>query len=558
MRPRRAARRVARIVVTDALAEAGLGHLRGQGHEVTVCSADDPAVTEAEAWIVRSATRIDAAALARAPRLRAVGRAGVGVDNIDLAAATQQGVAVFNAPTGNITSAAEQAWALMLAAARHVPEADRTMKAGEWARGRLRGVELAGKSILVVGLGRIGRMMAARARAFEMRVLGHDPYVAPEQARADGVEWVGLDDGLARADVVTLHTPLTPQTRGLIDAGRLACMPPHAILVNAARGPLVDGDALLDALEGGRLRAAALDVWPEEPPTDWRLARHPRVVAAPHLGASTEEAQAKAAIQVCERVSAFLATADAGLAVNAQAGVDAATRPWAALAEALAAFAAQAVDGALRSVTVEATQGLDVDALEVHALVGALRTHLDPPVNAINAPGLAKERGLAVGRRSLPQEGGPARVRVVMVTDQGRFDIEGTVTPHYGARATRIDDYEIEFRPQGRFLLTRHDDVPGVLAAITRILADDDVNVAMVSLARDAARGDALAVIQVDGGIPQRARDALRRIGQVREAHRIRLDVPGSGPAGVPQAVVPPPPVEGHHEGHHGSGAGGP
>jgi D-3-phosphoglycerate dehydrogenase len=514
--------------MTDALDAEGLALLRAKGHAIVDATKMDAAarareLAEADAWLIRSGTTIGAADLAQAPRLRAVGRAGVGVDNVDLAAATARGVAVFHAPTGNITSAAEQAWALLLACARRVPEADASMKRGEWAR-RMEGVELAGKTLLLVGLGRIGRMMAQRAAAFEMRVLGHDPFVTAEAARAMGVEWVALEDGLARADAVSLHTPLTAQTRHLVDAARLALMRPGAILVNAARGPLVDAAALADALDRGRLRAAGIDVWDPEPPSDWRLAKHPKVVAAPHLGASTREAQAKASIQACERVAHFLETGDAGLAVNAQATVDAKLRPWVALVEALAAFGVQLLREPLAQVEVGATAGLDPTAMQVHALVGALAATAETPVNAINAPGLAQERGWAVATKVLAQESEePPRVHVRLRGGSQELTLEGTHTPHYGSRLTRIDGYDIEVRPQGRFLVTRHRDVPGVLARVTALLADAKVNVASVGLARDAASGTAMAVIQVDGSVPVQVRDLLRGAENILEAHRVRV-----------------------------------
>lgn len=523
----RSAHAVARILVTDPLDAEGLDLLRRRGHEIVDATklegaARQAEVAKAEAWLIRSGTRIRAEDLAAASKLRAVGRAGVGVDNVDLTAATARGVAVFHAPTGNITSAAEQAWALMLACARRVPEADAGMKQGKWER-KLEGVELAGKTLLLVGLGRIGRMMAARAAAFEMHVLGHDPFVTPEAAKAMGVEWIALDDGLAKADLVSLHTPLTAQTRHLIDAGRLSRMKPTAILVNAARGPLIDPAALADALDAKKLRAAGLDVWEEEPPADWRLAKHPRVVAAPHLGASTKEAQAKAAWQACERVADFLATGDAGLAVNAQAAVDAKVRPWVSLVEALAGFGVQMLNGTLAEVEVAASPGLDPKAMQVHALVGAIRATMDTPVNAINAPGMAAERGWAVATKVLPQGmDEPARVQVRLRAGQQDLTLEGTHTPHYGSRLTRIDAYDVEVRPNGRFLVTRHRDVPGVLARITALLAESKVNVASVSLARVPA-GTAMAVIQVDGSVPVAVRDALRGAEAILEAHRVRV-----------------------------------
>ncbi len=522
---------MARILFTDALDAEGLDLVRKRGHVLVDATKLDAAakaqeIAKAEAWLIRSATKIGAAELAQAPQLRAIGRAGVGVDNVDLAAATARGIAVFHAPTGNITSAAEQAWALMLACARRVPEADSAMKQGKWDR-KLEGVELCGKTILLIGIGRIGKMMAARAHAFEMTVLGYDPFVTPEAAKAMGIESVTCDDGLRRADVVSLHTPLTTQTRNVIDAATLAKMKPNAILVNAARGPLVDLAALVAALDAGKLRAAGIDVWPEEPPTaagDLAAAKHHRIVAAPHLGASTKEAQLKATVQACERVCDFLASGDAGLAVNAQAAVDEKLRPWVGLVEALAAFAVQTLHEPLQEVAVAASPGLDLKAMQVHALVGATRATMDTPINAINAPGLAAERGWSIASRTLPDEE-PKRVVVTLRAGKQEVSVEGTHTPHYGSRVTRIDEFDVEFRPTGRFLLTRHRDVPGVLARITQELATHKVNVANVSLARDHEAGTAIAVIQVDGSIPAEVRDALRKSDAIQEAHRIRVTV---------------------------------
>lgn len=513
-----------RVVVSDPLAEEGYALLRARGHDVldiTALEGDErvSAIAAAEGWIIRSGTRLGAEDFALAPHLRAVGRAGVGVDNVDLTAATESGVAVFNSPTGNITSAAEQAWALMLGVARRVPEADAAMKQGDWARKRLKGVELAGKTLFIVGLGRIGRMMAKRAQAFEMVTIGYDPFVTAEAAKGFGVEAVTLDDGFARADFVSFHTPLTPETKNLLDARRLALMKPGSIIVNAARGGLIDESALLRALDQGQVAAAGIDVWANEPPTEWALAKHPKVVAAPHLGASTHEAQVKAAVQAVERVCDFLDSGDAGSAVNAQVRVPEAMRPWVGLAESLAGFGAQALEGALEEVVVISGPDLDGEALRVHALVGALRAGTDEPVNAINAPGMALDKGWTVASKGISDT---EYVGVELRSHDRSVRLEGTFTPHYGARVTRIDNFDVDFRPHGRFLFTRHDDVPGVLAGITRILADAGVNVADLSLAR--ADGSAVAVIRVDGGVPREARDGLRGLSAIREAHRVRLD----------------------------------
>lgn len=516
---------MAKIVVSDPLAPEGKSLLEARGHtvvDITALGADArrKEAADAEAWIVRSGTQLGPDDFAAALALRAVGRAGVGVDNVDLKAATKHGVAVFNAPTGNITSAAEQAWALMLAAARRVPEADNAMKAEDWARKRLKGVELAGKTLFIVGLGRIGRMMAKRAQAFEMTTIGTDPFVTKEAAAAFGVEWVDMDDGFARADIITLHTPLVPATKDLVNAERLGLCKKGAIIVNAARGGLIDADALLAALEGGNIHAAGIDVWPEEPPTDWGLAKHARVVAAPHLGASTTEAQVKAATQACQRVCDFLESGDAGLAVNAQATVPDTLRPWADLVGALAGFATQITRG-VEEVVVCATPDIDAAALEVPAVAGALGATMDTPVNAINAPGLAAERGWTVASRSLPDDD-EDYARIELRAGGRTVVVEGTYTPHYGPRVTNVDGFDVDFRPHGRFLFTRHRDVPGVLAKITALLADAQVNVASVSLAR-RDDGTAVAVIAVDGSIPKSARDGLRGLEDIVEAHRIRV-----------------------------------
>lgn len=517
---------MAKIVVSDPLATEGFDLLKRRGHEAVDITQINGAgrkahIAEAEGWVVRSGTQLKPEDFQGAPLLRGVGRAGVGVDNVDLKAATGHGVAVFNAPTGNITSACEQAWALLLAGARRVVEADNAMKGEDWARKRLKGVELAGKTVFIVGLGKIGRMMAARAQAFEMTTIGYDPFVTPEAAASFGVEWMDLPDGFAAADVVSLHTPLVSSTKDMINEDTLARFKDGSILINAARGGLMDPGAVLTALESGKLAFAGIDVWPEEPPSDWALAKHPKVIAAPHLGASTKEAQVKAALQACERLCDFLDSGDAGLAVNAVATVPDSLRTWADLTESLAAFATQTVAG-LSEIIVSATPDIDAEALKVSAMTGALRATVDYPVNAINAPGLAQEKGWTVAARTLPADD-EEYVRVE-VRGKAKVTIEGTATPHYGPRVTNLDGYDVEFRPEGRFLVTRHKDVPGVLAKITALLAEADVNVASVSLARHASEGTAMAVIKVDGGIPKSARDGLRGLTDITEAHRIRID----------------------------------
>lgn len=516
---------MARIVVSDPLAPEGFQLLKARGHEAIDitqmdASARAKATTSAEGWVIRSGTQLTASEFAAAPNLKGVGRAGVGVDNVDLTAATEAGIAVFNSPTGNITSACEQAWALLLAGARRVVEADNAMKSEDWARKRLKGMELAGKTMFIVGLGKIGRMMAARAQAFEMNVIGHDPFVTPEAAKSFNVEWVTVEDGFKRADIISLHTPLVPATKELVNAERLALCQPGTVFINAARGGLMVPEDVHAALETGQLAFAGIDVWPEEPPTDWSLAKHPRVVAAPHLGASTVEAQLKAALQACERLCDFLDTGDAGLAVNAQSSVPGPMQPWADLTQAMAGFLAQTMPSAIEELIISATPGIQVATMQTPALIGALQSSREDPVNGINAPGLAKDCGWTVATKELPEDD-EEWVRVTVRCRGHETTMQGTHTPHYGARVTNIDGFPVEFRPEGRFLFTRHDDVPGVLAGITAALAKSSVNVANMSLAR--RDGQAVSVIEVDGSIPQEARNALRDLAAVGEAHRIRL-----------------------------------
>ncbi|MFP3940824.1 MAG: phosphoglycerate dehydrogenase, partial [Thermoanaerobaculia bacterium] len=348
-----------RILVSDPLQAAGVDLLRESGAEVRVLAEEERAelpriLPEFDALVVRSATRVSRELLAAGTRLRVVGRAGIGVDNIDVAAATEQGILVVNAPTANLLSAAEHTFALLLAVARNVPAADASLKSGTWDRKSFVGSELQGKTLGVVGFGRIGQKVAERARAFEMAVVASDPFLDPQVARRLDVELLELDELLARADVVTLHTPLTDSTRGLLSAKRIRAMRPGALLVNCARGGLVDEEALLEALEAGHLAGAGLDVFAQEPPGDLALIRHRRVVATPHIGAQTREAQKRIAVETARMV---LAALDGSLAVTAVnlpfASTGTRGEPYLHLGELLGRVASGLLDGGVEGVQVD-------------------------------------------------------------------------------------------------------------------------------------------------------------------------------------------------------------
>ena len=492
-----AAARAERILICDAVAPEALEELRARGFAPEVRTglsedALDAAVAEVEALVVRSATKITRRVLAAAPRLTVVGRAGVGVDNVDLDAATEHGVLVMNTPEGNTVTTAELALALLFALSRHVPRADRAVRAGDWKqRGKLLGSELTGKTLGVVGLGRIGRAVAERALGLQMQVVAHDPFVATDRSPVEGVELTALDELLARADFVTLHVPLSDATRHLIDARALALMKPGARLVNAARGGLVDEQALAAALAAGHLRGAALDVLEREPPpADHPLLAREDVVLTPHLGASSDEAQRNVAVDIARQIADYLADGVAVNAVNAPATSKQTLRaiaPYVLLAEKMGSFLAQRAGAPLQTVELSLRGEVaraDTSHVKLALLVGILRHGSEGPVNFVSAPRLARERGLrlletsdddpgvlhsAVAARGECRGGGP-----------GCY-VEGTVLGRE-PRFVRIDDTHLDLIPQGPLLITEHDDQPGVVGLLGTLLGRHGVNIRRIEL----------------------------------------------------------------------------
>jgi D-3-phosphoglycerate dehydrogenase len=527
---------VKRVLVTDGLHAVGVEALRKQGLEVdeagTLAEADLVArIPGYHGLIVRSATRVTRAVVAAGRDLAVIGRAGAGVDTIDVDAATERGIVVMNTPGGNTTAVAEHTLALLLALARRVPAADASLKAGRWEKSRLVGVELFGKVLGVVGLGRIGTEVARRALAFRMHVIAFDPYLTREAAERLGVESVELDELLARADFVSLHVPLTGDTRHLLGERELARLKPGARLVNCARGGLVDEAALARAIASGQVAGAALDVLEQEPPPpDHPLVRLPQVVVTPHLGAATDEAQTAVALAIAEQVADALVR---GVVVNAvnMPTVDAETMreqaPFARLAVAMGRFLAQMADG--RMAEVRLTYAGDVTArptatLTLAFLRGLLGTILEENVTDVNALHLARARGLRVSETSTSESADYASLLTAeLVTDRGTRTVAGTVFERREPRFVSIDGYPLEAVPEGWMLVFANVDVPGVVGRIGTLCGRHGINIAGMRLGRERRGGRAVSILNLDDPMPPPVLDEIRAMPDIVFAKLVRL-----------------------------------
>jgi D-3-phosphoglycerate dehydrogenase / 2-oxoglutarate reductase len=524
-----------RVVIAEAFDERGIAVLERAGIDVVSCVGKPrehlhAALQDARGLIVRSETRVDAALLEKAPLLEVVARAGVGVDAIDVDAATAAGIVVVNTPSANTIAATEHTFALLLAAMRHVPHAHASVHEARWDRKLFVGHELFGKTLGIVGLGRIGSNVAARAHAFGMRVIAHDPYIPASRASALGVDLVDFDELLREADIVTLHVPLTPQTRGMIDAGSLARMRDDATLVNCARGGIVDLDALLATLDAGRLRFAAIDVVPEEPPppgsASARILAHPRVVATPHLGGSTFEALERIALELAQDVVRVLGGRPASGAVNAPTLEGSAAETaggFLDLAFRLGAILPQLFDEALRHEIVLVLQGdlseMDGDPFVAALLAGALPFVIDRRVSTVNAVAVARDIGV---RTTVARESAKPPFRASLSVAAGEHRLTGTVLPT-GARIVDIDGYEVDAIAHGAMLITRHRDVPGMVGRIGTILGDANVNISTMQVALSQRGDHAMMVLDIDRGIGRDALDAIARVAGIESVRLVTL-----------------------------------
>lgn len=521
------------VLVADKLADEGLQRLRRVARvEVRLKLTEDElveAIPPFDALLVRSETKVTARVVEAARSLKVIGRAGVGVDNIDVEAASTHGILVVNAPTGNTVAAAEHTLALMLALARNVARGDASLRAGRWDRAQLVGSELRGKTLLVVGLGKIGAEVARMAAGLQMRVLGFDPLVPPARAAQMGVEPVSLEQGLPRADVLTVHTPLNDATRGMIGKSQLEAMPKGARVLNVGRGGVVEESALAGAVASGHLAGAAVDVFTKEPPPpDHPLLQDPRILVTPHLGASTVEAQLSVATDVAEQVVDVLQGRPARWAVNAPPVPPeevAVVVPYQELATHLGSLWAQLGGSGVRSVEL-AYRG---DVARVHpapitaAALGGLLGHFSHDrVTTVNAVEVATRHGIRVVEQRDPEPGALAGSLVLRVSGDGPGELEGCVTAGH-PRLIRLDGLRLDLVPRGRFLVLRHRDRPGLIGDVGGLLGAANVNIAEMQLGRDVPRGRAVTWVRLDDPVPEDLVRRLRAVPDVDSLHVVEL-----------------------------------
>jgi len=537
-----------RVLVTDSLSAAGLAVLQ-ENPEIELVNKTDPKLTveqlreelqEADGIVIRSGTRLTAEVLEGQRRLKAIVRAGVGVDNIDIPSATRQGIVVMNTPGGNTISTAEHTIAMMMALSRNIAPAAASMKEGKWERKLFTGTQLAGKTIGIIGLGRVGLAVAQRCRGLDMKVLGYDPFISAERAGEFGVELHREIDALIpHCDFLTVHTPLTEETRNVINAERIAKMPKGVRIINCARGGIIDEDALADAVESGHVAGAAVDVFTEEPPKSTRLTSLPSVLTTPHLGASTDEAQELVAVEASEIIAGFLTRNEVRHAVN-MAPVSASEmegmKRYIDLAYRLGLLLAQQTHGeGIRSAEIHYrgdAAGKHTRLLTSSFSSGLLSAALGDRINIVNANMLTEERGIPVSEETSKKAGDFSTMIVAEVsTDQGTLRAAGTMFGHEYLRLVLLDDFQLDAYLDGTLLIYRHKDVPGLIGLIGTVLGKHNINIAHMALGRENTQpgGDSVAVINLDSKPDQAVIDEILQHPDVTAVETVQLP-----PAGAP------------------------
>ncbi len=525
-----------KVLIADNLSPLALEVFEQRGIEAVVQTGMKPeelvaAAADYDGIAVRSASKVTAEVLEAGTKgaLKIVGRAGIGVDNIDVPAATRLGVVVMNTPGGNSVTTAEHAISLMLALARQIPEADRSTQAGKWEKSKFMGVELTGKTLGVIGAGNIGAIVADRALGLRMKVVAYDPFLSQDRADDLGVEKVELDELLKRADVVTLHVPLTDQTRGIIDKAALAKCKKGVRIINCARGGLVVEADLKEALESGQVAGAALDVFEQEPARENALFGTPNLVCTPHLGASTAEAQEKVAVQVAEQMADYLVSGAVSNAVNMPSlTAEDAKRlgPYMALAEQLGSFAGQLTHSGLKGVRIEyegQVAALNTRPLTQIALVGLLRPMLDA-VNMVNAQEMARQRDIDVAQTKHERDCDyQTLIRVTVITERQERSVAGTLFGGTKPRVVSIKDIELEAQLGEHMLYITNNDQPGVIADLSRTLAEAGINVGTFNLGRAERGGEAIALIELDDALPPSVLERVRALPQIKQAEPLRF-----------------------------------
>ena len=523
-----------KVLISDQMDPKAAAIFRDRGIHVDEITGQSPdelkaIIGEYDGLAIRSSTKVTKNLLAAAANLKVVGRAGIGVDNVDLPAATARGVVVMNTPFGNSITTAEHAIALIFALARQLPEADASTQAGKWEKNRFMGVEVTGKTLGLIGAGNIGSIVATRALGLKMKVVAYDPYLTPERAVELGVEKVHLHELLNRADFISLHTPLTDQTRGILSREALAATKPGVRIVNCARGGLIDEAALKDALDSGQVAGAALDVFETEPAKASPLFGTPGFISTPHLGASTSEAQVNVAIQVAEQMADFLLLGGVTNAINMPsltAEEAPRLRPYMALAEKLGGLVGQIVGTEVQSIAVEvegAAAELNMKPITGAVLAGLMGTYSDT-VNMVNAPFLARERGLDVREIRHDREGDyHTLVAVTVGTARGERRVAGTLFGNKAPRLVEMFGVEVEAEMAGAMLYIVNTDVPGFIGKLGTALGEAKINIATFNLGRRAAGGEAVALVAVDGVVPAEVVETLSKLDGVREVVPLRF-----------------------------------
>jgi D-3-phosphoglycerate dehydrogenase len=525
-----------KVLISDPLSEYGIQKLLDAPDvEVTQRTNLSPSdllevIGEYDALLVRSQTQVTAEVIAAGKRLKAIGRAGVGVDNIDLNAATQAGVVVINAPDGNTISTAEHSFAMLMAVARNIPQAHKKLTDGIWDRKSFQGVELNNKVLGIIGFGRIGSEVAKRAKAFHMHVLAYDPFLTEERAQKFGVTSASIDEIVEQADFITVHTPLTKETRHLISSRQFAKMKSGVRIINCARGGIIDEKALYEAILTGKVAGAALDVFEQEPPVDNPLIGLPQVVVTPHLGASTVEAQENVAIDVSEELLKVLRGEPFKNAVNLPAipaHVLERVQPYFTLAEKLGNFLAQVTVGSVQEIAITYSGELaevDTSPLTRTVLKGALSFRLGEEVNYVNAPLLAKTREISViEQKSSQTKGFTNLLTVSLKTNLETRTVSGTRLNGYGSRIVKIDDFAIDVAPEGHLLFVHHHDRPGVIGRVGTILGTNEVNIATMQVGRRDVGGEAIMMLAVDKPLTAELLDTIGELAEIKSVTQIDL-----------------------------------
>ncbi|NLN06833.1 MAG: phosphoglycerate dehydrogenase [Firmicutes bacterium] len=524
-----------KVLVSDQISELGINKLREKA-VVDVKTDLTPqelieVIPEYDALVVRSSTKVTREVLEAGKNLKVVGRAGVGIDNIDVDAATELGIIVLNAPEGNTISAAEHAIAMMTSLARNIPAANSSVKAGEWKRGKFMGVELYHKTLGVIGMGRIGSEVIKRAKAMGMHILAYDPYISDERATKLGVTVVPLEEIYRKSDFITIHTPMTKATRHMIGAEEIAMMKDGVRIINCARGGLIDEKALYEALKSGKVAGAALDVFEEEPAVNNPLVQLPNVIVTPHLGASTQEAQVNVAVQVADQVLKALQNEPLVSAVNVPVippETMAAVTPFVPLVKTLGSFYTQLFNGQIEQVELVYSGEIanyPVSALTTSFLIGLLSVILGESVNYVNAPVIAKQRGIKVREvTSTTVENYTNLVTANIKTSEGIHTVAGTLFNKNDIRIVQIGKYRIEVVPSRYMLVATYQDKPGVIGRFGITLGENNINIAGMQVGRQSIGGEAVMVIQVDSAVPEEVLQQLQDLEAIYSIHFVKLD----------------------------------